>query len=49
MGRPNMSPIQGRRGPKREEEEDATNPMEMQTKDTVFLSATSLMMSNGKP
>lgn len=50
MGKPNTSPIQaGKRGPRKEVEAGATNPMEMWTKDTVFLSATSHMMWNGKP
>ncbi len=50
MGKPSMSPIPaGRRGPRREVEADATNPMETWTKDTAFLSATSHMMWNGKP
>lgn len=50
MGKPSMTLIQaGRKDPKSEVEVAAMNPMEMQTKDTVFLSATSHMMWNGKP
>lgn len=50
MGKPSMSPIPaGRRGPRREVEAGATNPMETWTRDTAFLSATSHMMWNGKP
>lgn len=49
MGKPSMSPIQaGRRGPRREVEAGATNPMETSTKDTASSSATSHMMWNGK-
>lgn len=49
MGRPSMSWIWvGRRGPRREVEAGATNPMEMCTKDIVSLSATFPMMWNGK-
>lgn len=45
MGKPRMRLIQaGRKDPRSEVEVGAMNPMEMQTKDTAFLSATSHMM-----